>query len=301
MEAENTEIAQKMEESTEGVSGDEVLKENLRVQKTTYIKQQLERRRAAEDARLEQLLREQEIIDSLRESVDDSVWQTEEARKYNQEFQERVNMQIYEANGITEDKLTGIKEYENAIYRGGAAVLFFLSLVLIVLCGLLHGFRSGVCLLMFAFTAMQGALLSQENKRQPLLDFICRVFYILTFPTMLTMFVCYELRSEVYEFFLDYAVVLGVLITVFSTLSYFLYDPYSQDKRKMREAQSQIREIERLAGKEVRKNQRLREKEERKAQKLLAREQQGNQTGTEIAGFFARFKKTGKQEDDSSV
>ena len=301
MEAENTEITQKMEESTEGVSGDEVLKENLRVQKTTYIKQQLERRRAAEDARLEQLLREQEIIDSLRESVDDSVWQTEEARKYNQEFQERVNMQIYEANGITEDKLTGIKEYENAIYRGGAAVLFFLSLVLIVLCGLLHGFRSGVCLLMFAFTAMQGALLSQENKRQPLLDFICRVFYILTFPTMLTMFVCYELRSEVYEFFLDYAVVLGVLITVFSTLSYFLYDPYSQDKRKMREAQSQIREIERLAGKEVRKNQRLREKEERKAQKLLAREQQGNQTGTEIAGFFARFKKTGKQEDDSSV
>ena len=301
MEAENTEITQKMEESTEGVSGDEVLKENLRVQKTTYIKQQLERRRAAEDARLEQLLREQEIIDSLRESVDDSVWQTEEARKYNQEFQERVNMQIYEANGITEDKLTGIKEYENAIYRGGAAVLFFLSLVLIVLCGLLHGFRSGVCLLMFAFTAMQGALLSQENKRQPLLDFICRVFYILTFPTMLTMFVCYELRSEAYEFFLDYAVVLGVLITVFSTLSYFLYDPYSQDKRKMREAQSQIREIERLAGKEVRKNQRLREKEERKAQKLLAREQQGNQTGTEIAGFFARFKKTGKQEDDSSV
>lgn len=301
MEAENTENIQRNEEPTEELSGDEVLKENLRVQKTTYIKQQLERRRAAEDARLERLMREQEIIDSLRESVDDSVWQTEEARKYNQEFQERVNMQIYEANGITEDKLTGIREYENAIYRGGAAVLFFLSLVLIILCGMLHGFRSGVCLLMFAYTAMQGALLSQENKRLPLLDFICRVFYILTFPTMLSMFVCYELRSEVYDFFLGYAVILGVLITVFSTLSYFLYDPYSQDKRKMREAQNQIREIERLAGKEVRKNQKLREKEERKAQKLLAREQQGSQTGTEVAGFFARFKKADKQENDSSV
>lgn len=301
METENTENTQNKEESIEGSSGDEALKENLRLQKTIYIKQQLERRRAAEDARLEQLLREQEIIDSLRESVDDSVWQTEEARKYNREFQERVNMQIYEANGITEDKLTGIKEYENAIYRGGAAVLFFLSLVLIVLCGLLHGFRSGVCLLMFAYTAMQGALLSQENKRLPLLDFICRVFYIMTFPTMLAMFVCYELRSEVYEFFLDYAAILGVLVTVLSTLSYFLYDPYSQDKRKMREAQNQIREIERLAGKEVRKNQKLREKEERKAQKLLAREQQENQPGMEITGFFARFKKSDKQNEESSV
>lgn len=76
------------------------MKENLRIQKTAYIKQQLERQRAAEDARLERLQKEQEIIQDLRESIDDSMSQTEEKRKYNQEFQAYINMQVYESNGI---------------------------------------------------------------------------------------------------------------------------------------------------------------------------------------------------------
>ena len=65
-------------------------KENLRVQKTAYIKQQLERQRAAEDAKLERLLREQEVIANLRESIQDDMWQTKETRKYNREFQEEA-------------------------------------------------------------------------------------------------------------------------------------------------------------------------------------------------------------------
>lgn len=293
------------------MSGDEALKENLRVQKTAYIKQQLERQRAAEDARMERLQQEQEVIQSLRESIDESMWQTEEARKYNQEFQEHVNMQIYESKGITGDKLMGMREYENALYRGSAAVLFLLSLVLIVLCGVLHGFGSDVCLLMFAYTAMEGALLSQEKKQRPVLDFICRILYILTFPTMLVMFVCYELEYEAYGVFLPYAVILGVFVTVLGTISYFLYDPYIQDKKRLRNAQNQIREIERIAEKEVRKKHRIREKEERNAQKLLEREERENQLALEkaetaqnsgqertakILGFLARFRKQDKPQ-----
>ena len=288
------------------LSEDEALKENLRIQKAAYIKQQLERRRAAEDARLERLQQEQEVIQGLRESIDESLWQTEEARKHNQEFQEYINMQIYESNGITEDKLLGMSEYKNALYRGSTAVLFFLSLVLIVLCGMLHGFGSNICLFMFAYTAMEGALLSQENRQSPLLDFICRILYILTFPTMLVMFVCYELKYGEYDFFLPYTVILGVIVTVFGTISYFLHDPYIQDKKKLRDAQNQIRNIERIAEKEVRKRQKVREKEERNTQKLLEREERENQLALEkvesaenggqkitnkIAGFLARFKK----------
>ena len=56
---------------------------SLKVQKTAYIKQQMERQRAAEDARLEYLMKEQEVIDGLRETIDDSMWQTEDVRKYN--------------------------------------------------------------------------------------------------------------------------------------------------------------------------------------------------------------------------
>ena len=257
----------------EKIFKDEMLKENLRVQKTAYIKQQLERQRAAEDARLEHLMQEQEIIEGLRESTDDSMWQTEETRKYNLEFQERMNMQIYEANGITGDKMKGMREYKEALYRGAAAALFVLSLALIVLCGVLHGFQSDICLLMYAYTAMEGALLSQEKKRPLVLEFICRILYFLTFPTMLVMFVCYELKFETYGLFLPYVVILGTVVTVLGAISYFLHDPYRQDKKKLRGAKNQIRDIEKLAGKEIRKNQKSREKEERDAKKLQEREE----------------------------
>ena len=297
-------------------SENEALKENLRIQKTAYIKQQLERRRAAEDARLERLLQEQEIIQGLRESIDESMSQTEENRKYNQEFQEYVNMQIYESNGITEDKLTGMDEYKKALYRGSAAVLFFLSLVLIVLCGVLHGFQSDICLFMFAYTAMEGALLSQEKKQFPLLDFFCKILYILTFPTMLVMFVCYELKYGEYDLFLPYTVFIGVLVTVLAVISYFVQDPYIQDKKRLRDAQNQIRNIERIAEKEVRKKQKVREKEERNAKKLMEREERENQSATEkaeadengswgkttkIAEFLTRFKKPNKLPDETII
>lgn len=260
------------------LSGEEALKVNLRVQKTAYIKQRLEKQREAEDARLERLLQEQEVIEGLRQSIDGNMWQTEENRKYNQEFQESINMQIYESNGITGDKLMGMREYKNALYRGCAAALFFLSMTMTVLCGVLHGFHSDVCLLMFAYTAVEGALLSQEKRRPPVLDLLCRILYILTFPAMLIMFVCYELKYGVYGVFLPYAVVLGVFVVVLGTISYFLHNPYSRDKKKWRDANKQIREIERLAEKEVRKKRKNREKEERNAQKHAGR---GNQKTVE--------------------
>lgn len=245
----------------ESLYEDEILKENLRVQKIEHIKQQLKKQRAAEDARLERLLQEQEIIEDLRESIDDGMWQTEETKKYNQEFQEQMNMQIYVANGITGDKLMGMSEYKNALYRGAAAVLFLLSLALIILCGVLHGFQSDICLLMLAYTAMQGALLSQEKKRHPMLDSICRILYIVAFPTMLVMFICFELGFGAYGLFLPYAAMLGAIVTVLSTISYFMYDPYIQDKKKLRDAKNQIRDIEKIAEKEVQKIQETREQE----------------------------------------
>ena len=70
------------------VSGNDNPDSSIRVRKTAYIKQQMERQRAAEDARLAYLLKEQEVIEGLSEAIDDSMWQTEGVRKYNQEFQE---------------------------------------------------------------------------------------------------------------------------------------------------------------------------------------------------------------------
>lgn len=240
---------------------------SLKVQKTAYIKQQMERQRAAEDARFKYLLKEQDVIDGLRETIDDSMWQTESTRKYNQEFQEQMNMQIYEAHGITADKLTGMKEYKNALYRGAATVMFLLSFALTILCGVLFGFQSNVCILMFAYTAVEGTLLFRKEKQLPVLDIICRVLYMLVFPTMLVMFICFGLEYKAYDLFLPYAVILGVFVTLAGTLSYFLYDPYCQDKKKVQDAKKNIRDIERTVEKEIKKEQKEIRKEQKEREK----------------------------------
>lgn len=235
---------------------------SLKVQKTAYIKQQMERQRAAEDARLEYLQKEQEVIDGLRETIDDSMWQTEDVRKYNQEFQKQMNMQIYEAHGITADKLTGMNEYKNALYRGAATVMFLLSFAVTILCGALFGFKEDVCILMFAYTAVEGTLLFRKEKQLPVLDIVCRVLYMMIFPVMLGMFVCFVLKYEAYEFLLPYVVIFGVFVTLAGTLSYFIYDPYRLDKKKVQDAKKNIRDIERTVEKEIKKEQKEIRKEQ---------------------------------------
>ena len=237
------------------LSDDRNIKENLRVQKTEYIKQQLARQREAEDQRMSRLMQEQEVINALRESIDESRWETEEIRKYNKEFQENVNAQIYEAYGISGDKLTGMREYKNAIYRGVAVVIFLLSAALTVLCGVVHGFSSEITLVMAAFTAMEGALLSQEKKQLPVLFVICRVMYILALPAMAVIFVCFELGFPLYGMLLPYAPMFALAVTTLGVLSYFLYDPFHADRKLLRDAKKQIRRIEKLAKKEVKKTQ----------------------------------------------
>ena len=254
------------------LSEDQTRNENLRVQKTEYIKQQLIRKREAEDARMSRLMQEQEVIDVLRESIDETKWETEELRKYNREFQEQVNAQVYEANGISADKLTGMREYKNAVFRGVAVITFLFSAALTILCGVLHGFRSEIALLMAAYTAMEGALLSQEKKQIPALFIVCRVLFILALPAMAVMFVCYEQQLPLYELLFPYATILAVIFSALGVLSYFLHDPYREDRKILRAARKQIRKIEKMAEADIRKAQKAQKKEAETASAALPEE-----------------------------
>lgn len=241
------------------------LRESLRVQKEAYVHQQLVRRRDAEDQRMARLRQEQAVINALRDSIDDSLWETEELRKYNQEFQENVNAQIYEAHGISADKLTGMRSYRSAVYRGVAVVSFLLSLALTVFCGVLHGFSSELFLLMAAYTAAEGALLSQEKRQFTALFWLCRCLYVLTLPAMAVAFVCCELDLPLYDLILPYAGIPVIVLTVLGALSYFLHDPYREDRKMLRQAAREIRRIERQAKKDVRAARKAREKAEKAA------------------------------------
>lgn len=248
------------------------VRESMRVQKTEYIRQQMRRRQESEDALMVQLLEEQRVIDGLQKKINENLEQTEEASKYNKEFKESMNAQIYALHGISEDKLEGMREYKNAYYQGSAFSLFLLSAAMIVLCGMLHGFQSQICVFMLAYTGIEGALLAQGTKRWKIVDGLCRLLYLLIFPAMMAMFVCYELDYPAYGIFLPYATAAGVAVLVFATLSYFLYSPYRKVKKQVREAKHHIGDIEKTARKEVRRNQKQREKEEKKADRRQQKE-----------------------------
>lgn len=243
------------------------LRESVRVQKTLYMQEQLAKRRETEEKLLEQLLEEQRVIDGLQSSLDENMERTAETRDYNRELKESMERQVYALHGISEDTLTGMREYGNAYYRGCAAALFFLSSGMVVLCGVLHGFGEGITLLMLACTALQGALLAQEKKRVFFLDALCRLLYLLLFPLMLVLFVCYELGYWEYGFFLPYVSMGALALTVLGTISYFLYNPYRKERRRVRSARGQIGEIEKIAGKEVRRSRKSRIKEEKRFRK----------------------------------
>ena len=74
-------------------SEQELQRENLRIRKTEWIQEQIQRQRQAEDALFLQMKQEQEILDSLRDSMNQNMQTTLEARKYNQEFQESMDAQ----------------------------------------------------------------------------------------------------------------------------------------------------------------------------------------------------------------
>ncbi len=293
-------------------------RESLRVQKTEYIRQQMRKRQAQEDALLAQLLQEQRIIDGLQEKIHENLEQTEESSKYNKEFRENINSQIYALHGISEDKLEGMREYKNAYYQGCAFSLFLLSAALIVLCGLLHGFQSEICIFMLAYTGIEGALLAQEHKRLKVTNWFCRLLYLLIFPAMMVMFVCFELGYPQYRLFMPYATIAGICVLVLATVSYFLYNPYRSVRKKVNDAKGHIEDIEKAAKKEVRKNEKKRAKKEAKASKQLKKEDKQQERlmrrkgrkfsiqaffkkiGAKLAGIFHFHKKTDNAPSDST-
>lgn len=249
------------------------VKESMRIQKTEYVRQQMKKRKEAEDALLLKLMEEQRIIDRLQEEIRENLEQTEESGKYNQELKESINAQIYALHGVSKDKLEGMREYRHAYYRGCACAMFFLSAALVLFCGALHGFQSEICMFMLSFTGMEGALLAQEKKRVKALDVLFRLLDLLIFPVMLAVFVCYELEYPEYELFLPYMVLAAVVILIFASASFFLYNPYRGAKKKARDAREHIEDMEKSARKEVRKNKKSIEKELKKQNRRLKKEE----------------------------
>lgn len=251
-------------------SGIEV--KNPRIGKVLKLQEEARRQNEIEKLRSRRIRQEQEYIDKMSLTVEEHLRETKEEQQYNEQFEERIRYEVYRMHGISEDKLQGMTEYRRAWYQGAAFALFFLSLVLIVLCGVLHGFGSEICIFMAFYTAIEGALLSNGRKQAFVFEIFTKVLYLALFPTMMVAFVCYELGFEEYAVLVPIFTVAGVVVLIIGAISYFLYDPYRADRRNRKKANSYIREIERAALKEVRLKEKEFARQEKKKEKRSEKE-----------------------------
>lgn len=246
---------------------------NPRIGKVMKLEEEAKRQSEIEKLRARRIRQEQEYIDQMSLSVESHLRATKEEQQYNEQFEERIRTEIYRMHGISEDKLQGMTEYRNAWYQGTAFALFFLSIVLIAICGVLHGFGSEICIFMAFYTAIEGALLSNGRKQSLFFAVLTKGVYLLLFPVMLVTFTCYELGFEEYALLVPVFTVAGVVVLMIGALSYFLYDPYRVDRRNRKKANRYIVEIEKAALKEVRLKEKAFAKQEKKQAKLTQKQE----------------------------
>lgn len=209
---------------------------NPRIGKVMRLEEEVQRQSEIEKLRSRRIRQEQEYIDRMSLSVENHLRNTKEEQRYNEQFEERIRTEVYRMHGISEDKLQGMTEYRNAWYQGTAFAMFFLSLVLIAICGILHGFGSEICIFMAFYTAIEGVLLSNGRKQSLFFTVLTKGVYLLLFPVMLVTFTCYELGFEEYALLVPVFAVAGVVVLMIGALSYFLYDPYRMDRRNRKKA-----------------------------------------------------------------
>ena len=91
------------------------------------------------------------------------------------------------------------------------------------------------------YTAIEGTLLSNGRKQAAFFEVLIKILYLLLYPVMLTVFVCYELKFKEYDMLVPIFVIAGVVVLMLGAISYFAYDPYRVDKRNRKKAKKKWR------------------------------------------------------------
>lgn len=249
-------------------------KESLQLQKVLWIREEVNKKRAQEDQLLDQIFREQQLLQEMDDDMDVNMEHAKEGRKYREDIRERVEDRVYEMHDLSADKREGMREYRQAYRRGYALAMFFLSLALCVFAGYLHGITSQICLVLLMFTGTQAALLVHEKECFAFWRVLCTFLGSIIFPGMLVLFIGYELHLDYYKFALPYSLAGAFVVLAITTAAYFLYDPYRAARRRISDAKSMIRTVEKSARKQVKKNQKILAKQDVKQQRLLKKEEE---------------------------
>lgn len=241
---------------------------NSRTKRVLKLQEEARRRSELELQRGREIRKEQEYVNQISLAIEESMARTGAEQQYHEELEHQIHSEVYRLHGISGDKLQGMTEYRNAWYQGAASAVFFLSVLLFVICGVLHGFGAELCIFMAFYTAIEGAMLSNQKKQPAVFDRFIKLLYLLLFPVMLGVFICYELDMPVYAQMMPVLSIAGVCVLVIGAVSYFIYDPYRMDRRNRRKADRYIRDMEKAAQKEVALKMKALKKQQAKNEKL---------------------------------
>ena len=165
-ENENNSMAQEPQTPQQTVDAQQVVipQESERIQRAEWIHEQVKLQREAEDEAWEKIMEEQKLLTERRRSIDADINSNRELKRYHEDCMEDITDQVYSLHGISVDKLEGIKEYRNALFRGEAFIVFCISVIMAAIVAYAYGPTSQLCLYILMCVGAEGALLSQKRK-----------------------------------------------------------------------------------------------------------------------------------------
>ena len=104
-------------EREQQIEEESLTKNSLQIQKAAWIREELEKRRAQEDQLLQQILREQQMLQELDEDMDQNMAHAKEGRRYREDMKARVDDRVYEMHDLSADKREGMREWFSFRWR----------------------------------------------------------------------------------------------------------------------------------------------------------------------------------------
>lgn len=269
---ENTELMVSDSEQREKTEAEEVGAFDLRIQTLTRLREREELARKEQEEMCLRLAIEQKLADELSQKLADDMYMSRQLKKRNEEAEQQIKDQVYLMHGVSGDKIAGMKNTSHGVYVGAAFTVFLLTMGLAVLSGVNHGFRSEISMFLAFCGALEGAILGVEARRQGAVIYLFRVLFFLIFPIGLAAFLAVELGYTDYLIYLEYVMMGGIALSSLSSLGYFLVNPYRGVRRKMRDADSDLKRICKEADKQVKVNRKTADKKEKADAKARAAE-----------------------------
>lgn len=163
---ENNSMAQETQIPQQTVDAQQVVipQESERIQRAEWIHEQVKLQREAEDEAWEKIMEEQKLLTERRRSIDADINSNKELKRYHEDCMEDITDQVYSLHGISVDKLEGIKEYKNALFRGEAFIVFCISVIMAAIVAYAYGPTSQLCLYILACVGVRSAIVPKAKE-----------------------------------------------------------------------------------------------------------------------------------------